>query len=640
MNAILNTLRRLFRPASRPSTPRGIALRLESLEERCVPSMTQITNPTYPATAIVAVVSVFPDGQTIDGTGAMVDSDHVLTAGHLIYNPAYGGWATQIAVFAGATSSTSYLASAYATTARVEPAFYNTMNYDNGNIGEAGAGMGDIGLLTLSNNLNVGTSYFQLGYTDGANWTGANLNTVGYPQPPSESFDMFSQYGPITGAVNAGHYEAGAYTYGTPYPGPGGYYPGIFEFGYFDFSQSNIQEEPAQIGSPLFVYNGSSQPSVIYGVMSNYNSSTGYAEQITKLVWEDINSWLDADNLGTTGVDPSQADPSLVRANLPTQTTVQATVDGFPFSYGQSVTFTAYVQTPRAPSPYKTGIGNAGTVKFYDNGTLLGTVALEPTSANWDTASFTTSTLSAGSHSITAVYSGEAVYLAPAFQGSTSGADTGTVVKAQPTIDLTGPTGATTAGQPVTLTAYVSGSGGAYPTGTVTFYDGATALGTAQLGPYSDSIIPVASASFTTSGLGVGSHNITAVYGGDGNYQNGGSQALTVQITPVVSPWEAAAVQYTMAGYEYAYYDYYYGTHSASSYYAYLYSYYALVYAEAAAQTHNATQWYYASLYADAALTYANADYVATGNVYAYYALAYDYEGYVFAGDAFAGENV
>ena len=364
MNAMLNALRRMFRPAPRPAAPRGARLHLEALEERCVPSMTQITGaPTYPASAIVAVVSVFPDGQKIDGTGAMVDPDHVLTAGTMIYDPAYGGWATQIAVFAGTTSSTSYGPSAETKLARVEPAFYDTMNYRDGDIGEAGAGIGDFGLLTLNTNIGYLTGSFDLGSTDGSLAAGTSLNTIGYPEPLTDGWEMFQQYGPIA-SVSGGHYEQYAPQYGAPFVGPGG----VFEFAYLDFSQNNIQEEPAQTGSPLFTYNNG-QPSYIYGVMSDANSTTGYAEQITGYVSNDLHSWMDADNLGTTGVSPSDS-VTYAPGVLPTQTTLQASASG-PVSYGQSVTFTAYVSAPDAPTPI------TGLVTFKDNGSVLGTVRAE-----------------------------------------------------------------------------------------------------------------------------------------------------------------------------------------------------------------------------------------------------------------------
>jgi hypothetical protein len=72
-------------------------------------------------------------------------------------------------------------------------------------------------------------------------------------------------------------------------------------------------------------------------------------------------------------------------------------------------------------------------------------------------------------------------------------------------------------GQSVTFTATVTGVS---PTGTVTFTDGATVLGTAALNSNGQ-------ATFTTSSLTVGSHAITAVYSGDTNNAAGTSAALT-----------------------------------------------------------------------------------------------------------------
>jgi hypothetical protein len=71
------------------------------------------------------------------------------------------------------------------------------------------------------------------------------------------------------------------------------------------------------------------------------------------------------------------------------------------------------------------------------------------------------------------------------------------------------------AGQPVTFTATVTGFA---PTGTVTFFDGGTQIGTATLSG--------GTASFTTSSLAVGRHAITARYSGDINNTPSTSAAL------------------------------------------------------------------------------------------------------------------
>jgi uncharacterized delta-60 repeat protein len=71
-------------------------------------------------------------------------------------------------------------------------------------------------------------------------------------------------------------------------------------------------------------------------------------------------------------------------------------------------------------------------------------------------------------------------------------------------------------GQTVTLTANVTG---ANPAGTVTFKDGATAIGTAQL--------TTGRASYSTSSLAVGNHNLTAEYAGDSRNAPSTSPVMT-----------------------------------------------------------------------------------------------------------------
>jgi Bacterial Ig-like domain (group 3)/Cep192 domain 4 len=76
-----------------------------------------------------------------------------------------------------------------------------------------------------------------------------------------------------------------------------------------------------------------------------------------------------------------------------------------------------------------------------------------------------------------------------------------------------------TVGQAVTFTATVKPASIGTPTGSVTFKDGTTTLGTSAL---SSGI-----AKFTTSTLPVGTHSITAVYGGDATFLSSTSAALS-----------------------------------------------------------------------------------------------------------------
>jgi hypothetical protein len=91
-------------------------------------------------------------------------------------------------------------------------------------------------------------------------------------------------------------------------------------------------------------------------------------------------------------------------------------------------------------------------------------------------------------------------------------ADKSTTVSAAPTtISLKSSANPSTYGEQVTLTARVESDAGVLPDGeTVEFLDGTTVLGTATL---KDGV-----ARFTISSLDLGSHSITALYGGDDDF--------------------------------------------------------------------------------------------------------------------------
>ncbi|WP_245231858.1 Ig-like domain repeat protein, partial [Streptomyces novaecaesareae] len=90
-------------------------------------------------------------------------------------------------------------------------------------------------------------------------------------------------------------------------------------------------------------------------------------------------------------------------------------------------------------------------------------------------ATFTTSTLGVRTHALTAVYSGDT-----SFNGSTSAVDAQTVTTADTTTVLTSLPDPSVFGQAKVLTATVTATapGAGTPTGTVSFFDGATLLGT------------------------------------------------------------------------------------------------------------------------------------------------------------------
>src|SRR5207253_8687605 len=104
-----------------------------------------------------------------------------------------------------------------------------------------------------------------------------------------------------------------------------------------------------------------------------------------------------------------------------------------------------------------------------------GATALATNTLSSGQATFTTSSLSVASHTITAVYNGDAN-----FNTSTSPSLTQAVNKASTSTTLASSTNTTVFGQPVIYTATISAvaPGAVTPTGTLTFKDVTHTLGT------------------------------------------------------------------------------------------------------------------------------------------------------------------
>ena len=182
-----------------------------------------------------------------------------------------------------------------------------------------------------------------------------------------------------------------------------------------------------------------------------------------------------------------------------TTTTIAANPN--PAKPGQPVTLTATV----------TGASATGSVNFSDGATQLGSAPL-----TGGTAKLTISSLASATHAIVATYPGDANY-------SSSMSSALNLVVSQPPIVLTSSQNPSAVGQSVTFSVSVSG---ANPTGTVSILDGALSLADA---PLSGGI-----ASYATSSLPAGDHQIVARYNGDANNPSGYSAAVTQTVGAVV----------------------------------------------------------------------------------------------------------
>jgi hypothetical protein len=198
----------------------------------------------------------------------------------------------------------------------------------------------------------------------------------------------------------------------------------------------------------------------------------------------------------------------------PTTTTVVSSAN--PNNIGQSVTFTAIVSGGLTPT---------GTVTFSVDG-----VAGAPVNLVNGQASFTTSTLTVGTHKIAATYSGDANFTTsttptPLLQNVNTIATTTTVISS---------VNPSTPNQTVTFTATVAGGGGGLtPTGTVTFSVDGVARPTVNL--------TNASASFPTATLTLGTHKIVAIYNGDTNFGGSTSAELVQNVQPTTTTLTSSA---------------------------------------------------------------------------------------------------
>lgn len=190
---------------------------------------------------------------------------------------------------------------------------------------------------------------------------------------------------------------------------------------------------------------------------------------------------------------------------------------------GTTTTFVAKVvgnALAAAPAP-------TGSVGFYDNGALLGTVDLGTDGK----ATYKNSALAAivlpkdavapraTAHAFTASYFGDVNY-----QAANAAAPSAITPTATTTALLVSPN-PPVSGSATTLTANVSyTSSGTPATGTVSFYEDSTLLGTGTLNAAGTS------ATYTSTTIsGTAAHSFYAVYAGDSNYATSQSPAVTSQ---------------------------------------------------------------------------------------------------------------
>ncbi len=451
--------------------------------------LTATITPKFPGSGVFSGSLIFADGSATLGTSTVNSSG----SGSLQTTFARVGNHSLQAVFGGNTSFVSSSASitqvvnkaspSVALSSAINPSSFGqsvaftsasgasgapvptgTVNLLDGSSIILTAALDNAGRATLSTSfLSVGSHILTAQYPGDAN------NTSASSPPLTQTVNKNSSTTTLAAAPNPGTFgQTIAFT--TTVSGPGGA-SGI-PTGTVTFSDGNNI-----IGSSTLDANGKGSFSAnsltvgTHSISAAYAGDTNFSGSASAIVSEVVNKAATATTL--TGAP----NPSTV---------------------GQMVTLTAIVTAP--------GSGGipSGAVTFGDGTTAIGTAPLD----NAGKATFTVSSLNVGTHSLVATYGGDGN-----FSGSSSSPTSQVVNKSASVTTLTATPNPSFFGQSITLTAMVasSGSGSAIPTGSVIFVDGTNTIGTAALDKSGKATLAVSS-------LSVGSHNIGANYGGDGNF--------------------------------------------------------------------------------------------------------------------------
>jgi hypothetical protein len=256
-------------------------------------------------------------------------------------------------------------------------------------------------------------------------------------------------------------------------------------------------------GTVQFVIDGSTASSVSL-VSAGGRSTATYTTSSLSVGTHTVAAIYSGDG-NFPGSSGSLSGGQIVKQSAATATATAVSSSANPSAPGQSITFTATV-TRGGGSGTPTG-----TIQFVIDGSSVSAVSLI-SSGGRTTATYTTSSLAAGTHTITAIYSGDSSFAGSS--GSLSGGQTvNQPASTATTTSVTSSANPSVSGQGITFTATVTAGGGSgTPTGTVQFViDSGNAGGPVSL----ISAGGRTTATYTTSSLSVGSHTVSAIYSGD-----------------------------------------------------------------------------------------------------------------------------
>lgn len=171
------------------------------------------------------------------GTGTLVSSRIVLTAGHVVYDQT-DGWADEIVFIPGKNGSEEPFGRSLSVRSITQRAWVD--NHDSSH---------DIALIVLNDPLGDTAGTLPVGVQPDQFFTNRNLNTAGYPGQTLPGNVQYHAYGTSTGLEDG-------------------------------LIRHTLDSEPGQSGSPVWEYNSSTQSRQIVGVLTGSREITSNGQVI------------------------------------------------------------------------------------------------------------------------------------------------------------------------------------------------------------------------------------------------------------------------------------------------------------------------------------------------------------------------
>jgi len=132
----------------------------------------------FPFSAIVKIIATFPDGTKAEGSGALIGSNKVLTADHVVFNEEYGGDAKSIEILPGYANNYTSCKRTYA----------KTWKHGSHHGCHDGANC-DVAVITTRESLGCNTGWF--GYKEFSDSDLGEVFVAGYPADLSDGERMY-----------------------------------------------------------------------------------------------------------------------------------------------------------------------------------------------------------------------------------------------------------------------------------------------------------------------------------------------------------------------------------------------------------------------------------------------------------------